>query len=162
MTSTWIPLRVFKELADQLTTPLSMTKTAWLPTHFKCSLGNYVMDMQDAQDQVCNLSMLDPKLGKHRFWLSFLVSIPVPTYYAELDRERASRHLYESVRFQFMSIRYSNIVFSTDLLTLDQFDLDLVAMLLTMHQMITRRSPSKKDFKICTSYNCRYYRKTLF
>ena len=29
-----------------------------------------------------------------------LVSIPVPTYYAELDRERASRHLYESVRFQ--------------------------------------------------------------
>ena len=33
--------------------------------------------------------------------IMILVSIPVPTYYAELDRERASRHLYESVRLGY-------------------------------------------------------------
>ena len=34
---------------------------------------------------------------------------------------------------------------------LDQFAPDQVAMLRTMLQVITRKSPSKKDFKICTS-----------
>ena len=75
----------------------------------------------------------------------------MPTYYAELDRERASRHLYESVRFLYNCIRNHKITFSMALPILDQFVPDQVVMLHTMLQVITRKSPSKKDFKICTS-----------
>ena len=46
-------LRAFKELADQLITLWSTTRTVWAPILFKCSLGNCAMDMQDAPDQVC-------------------------------------------------------------------------------------------------------------
>ena len=45
----------------------------------------------------CTRSGKIKRLYSNQFQYNILVSIPVPTYYAELDRERASRHLYESV-----------------------------------------------------------------